>query len=131
MRISSPFQPWFYTSYQSIVIVRNIAHCSHYDYGIHYSFVYCFPKRTPEGHRIVCVKTRQFNDDTKVDGMTVANISVSILDALLKVEPMYGNDFLYDLEHLKFSSLLVFTPKLTKRLISIWLVSIQYYIVHI
>lgn len=78
---------------------------------------------TPEGNRIICIKTNQVSDYSNLDPMMIAKISIAVLDGLLKAEPMHGNIFLYDLKYLTTSIFLAFSPILTKRLLTIWLVS--------
>ncbi|VVC39731.1 Cellular retinaldehyde binding/alpha-tocopherol transport,CRAL/TRIO, N-terminal domain,CRAL-TRIO lipid [Cinara cedri] len=76
-----------------------------------------FPKRTPEGNRIFCTKTNPSTDDDKFDVMTLLQVSLAILDLQLKEEPMYGNVFLYDLQHVRLSQFMAFTPTITKNIL--------------
>lgn len=73
------------------------------------------PKRTPEGNRILCVKTNPVTDDM-FDIMITIQVALAVLDLQLKEEPMYGNVFMYDMRHVRLSQFLACTPTITKNM---------------
>lgn len=82
-----------------------------------------FPKLSPEGNRVFCTKTSPTTDDEKFDIVLFCQVSIAILDLQLKEEPVYGNIILYDLQHVRLSQFLAFTPTLTKNLLMCCIVS--------
>lgn len=76
----------------------------------------------PEGYRIHCTTTIQCNEED----FNVMMLSIAALDLQMKEEPMYGNILLFDLKYMPLSYLLSFTPTLTKKVISVYLVRIQF-----
>lgn len=90
-----------------------------------YSVVCLFPKLTPEGNRIFCTKTSECDEDN-FNFKLFCQVSLAVLDLQVKEEPMYGNVVLYDLKYVTMSQFLAFTPTLTKRLLSLCLVSRQF-----
>lgn len=86
-----------------------------------------FPRLTPEGCRVICLRTIKMQDKNyeEYDVNNFCKIILAGVDLELKEEPMYGNILLFDLEYTPFSRFLAFTPTVTKNLVRCLIVSTQ------
>lgn len=78
---------------------------------------------TPDGHRIYCFKANP-KTDNNLNITTFTKISLAIMDLHLKMEPIHGNIYVYNLKNVKISVFLSSPLTITKRLFECIFVSI-------
>lgn len=81
------------------------------------------PKLTPEGYRVVIIKSVPMANDYKFDVSTFVKAVTTMQDVVMKEEPMYGNVYVYDLKHFRMSEFMAFTPTVTKNMNKCFIVS--------
>ncbi|XP_050522606.1 alpha-tocopherol transfer protein-like [Daktulosphaira vitifoliae] len=80
-------------------------------------YISLFPKLTPNGDRIFCIRTQPTFNDVNFNVQLALKSGLSILDLQLKEEPLSRNVFIFDLEYFQLSHFLSFTPQLAKHFI--------------
>ncbi|VVC39804.1 Hypothetical protein CINCED_3A020519 [Cinara cedri] len=77
-----------------------------------------FPKLTPEAYRVMCSRMYPTAKDLKLDFLLSFQSYLAILDLQLRIEPMHGEIFLFDLEYLPLSQFVNLPPLMTKNYIN-------------